>query len=147
MPRRFFWRGFIRSTTSASNPAEASRTKRRSFAFAIRTEIVFPEESRSRHPSTDSGRENSRAKTFPVPWGTKARRVALPANPSATSFIVPSPPTATTASAPSSAASRAITTASPGAAVSRIRKGRPRADRYDRTRSIRFTTLGPATGL
>ncbi len=45
------------------------------------------------------------------------------------------------------AASRAITTASPGAAVSRIRKERPRADRHARTRSIRFTTLGPAAGL
>src|SRR3972149_4176071 len=83
MPRRFFWRWFIRSTTSASNPAEASRTKCRSLAFASRTEIVFPEKSRSRHPSTDWGRENSPAKTFPVPWGAKTSRGALPPRPQA----------------------------------------------------------------
>ena len=56
----------------------------------------------------------------PGPMGNDGQAGGAARQSSATSFIVPSPPTATTVSAPSSAASRAITTASPGAAVSRI---------------------------
>ena len=139
--------GFIRSTTSASNPAEASRTKRRSFAFAIRTEIVFPEESRSRHPSTDSGgktrgRRRSRYHGGRRPGGWRFP----PTRPRLRSSCRPRRrrPRRRPLRAPPRAPSRRPP---PGAAVSRIRKGRPCADRYERTRSIRFTTLGPATGL
>jgi len=142
MPRGSSGGSCIRSTTSASTGG-GQKDEAPVVRLAIRTESSSGGEQ-VEAPFHRCGRENSRAKTFPVPWGTKAGGWPLPQPSRLRSSCRPADERPRCR--PSSAASRAMTTASPGApSPGSGREIAPRQVRADR--SIRFHGPRAATEL
>ena len=109
-----------RSATMASNPHPAMFKKYRPFACPTSTDRAVPCTNASTEACKSVPRPRQRAKSLPVPSGSKPSAAPVPTNPFRTSFSVPSPPAAATMSAPSAAACRASSLPCPRCAVSAI---------------------------